>query len=326
MDHGGRAGCCRDLASKMIEYMFGDDTFTGRSVIAAKARDIRAHIRWIDKEEAQRVPLEELLDAGKGSLLGNVLVVMRNPSGYPEEVREALLAIPDSYSGNVVLWDTEFDARASFHRRMKGKKGARSMYQPKYEKEMVQWCLGYAKGAGDDISSIPEHAIRAVVRQVGCDVWAAAQELHKLAVLSPDLLARGAEAFIPDREGGFSSAFPLLQVIVSKKPALALRMLQDMFAGGASEQFILAMLGYQFRLFLAIRMGKDAGKQLSVIHKEAGFHPNAIEKAAPFVTRLSVAGIEEILARIAAAEKSLRTAKSMDGQSIVTMLVIGLCR
>ena len=69
----------------------------------------------------------------------------------------------------------------------------------------------------------------------------------------------------------------------------------------------------------------DRGESFSAVHQKTKLHPTAIAKAAPFASRLSVSAIGEALARIAAAEKSLHT-KSMDGQSIITMLIIGLTR
>ncbi len=38
----------------MIEYIFGDDTLTGRGVIKEKARALRANIRWVEKEDIER--------------------------------------------------------------------------------------------------------------------------------------------------------------------------------------------------------------------------------------------------------------------------------
>ncbi len=310
----------------MIAYLFGDDTFTGRNIINERALSSRAQLRWVDREEVEKTPLESFMDAGRGSLLGNVIVVMRNPSSYSEDVRDALLQACDaSYTGNVILWDTEFDARTSFHKRMKRTGDCRGVYQPKDERGMLAWALGYAKDQGEDFARIDSNAIRMVVRKVGLDVWAAVQELHKLAVLPPETSFSELENAVPDRDSGFESAFPLLQAIVSKQKHTALNVLQNMFVSGASEEFILAMLSYQFRLFLAIRMGKDSGESFSSVHQKTNLHPTAIAKAAPFVARLSVSAIGEVLAKIAAAERSLHT-KSMDGHSIVTMLIIGLTR
>lgn len=310
----------------MIAYLFGDDTFTGRNIITQRALSSRAQIRWVDREEAEKTPVENLMDAGKGSLLGNVIVVMRNPSSYPEDVRDALLESCDaSYTGNVILWDTEFDARTSFHKRMRRLSDSQGVYQPRDEREMAHWALRYAQDQEGDLAKIAPQIIRAIVRKVGLDVWAIVQELHKLEVLPLETLSSEVDNIVPDRDSGFESAFPLLQAIVSKQKHTALSVLRNMFVSGASEEFILAMLSYQFRLFLAIRMGKDAGESFSAVHQKTNLHPTAIAKAAPFVARLSVSAIGEVLAKIAAAEKSLHT-KSMDGQSIVTMLIIGLTR
>lgn len=310
----------------MIEYLFGNDTFTGRKIIDTKARSARACVRWVDRDEAEGTPLEYLMDLGKGSLLGNVVVVLRDPSSYSEDVREALLAVSEApYSGAMILWDTVFDARTSFHKRMKRLRDAQGLYQPRSEEDMVRFTLAYAREQGGDIAAISPQVIYAVVHRTGLDVWAIVQELHKISVLSPDTLARDVESIVPERETSSESAFPLLQAIVSKQKSSAIAILQDMVTGGASEEFILAMLAYQFRLFLAISMGRAVGISMEAVHKKTNLHQHAIAKAAPFASRLSVTAIGDILAKISAAQRSVHT-KSMDGQSIVTMLIIGLCR
>lgn len=122
-----------------------------------------------------------------------------------------------------------------------------------------------------------------------------------------------------------TSAFPLLQAIVAKRQQDAVRMVAALIAGGSSERFILSMLAYQFRLFLAVRIGRERGADVSTIHRATTFHPVAIQKAMPHASRMSLPAIEDALVRIGITEKTIN-ASSMDPRSMVTMLVMALCK
>lgn len=302
----------------MIEYVFGDDTLTARETIQEKSLKLQASIRWVAKEDAEREPLESLFDSGKGSLLGRVVVVLENPSSYSEEVREKILSLCEKeYSGNVFLWDKNVDKRLSFHKKIKQLVPSQETKQPFDEQGMVKWIASYAP-------DIPLDAVRVVASRVGFDVWAAKSELEKLAVLPSPVSASDVERVVALRDEVYGSAFPLLDAIMRKQKPLAVRMVGELLQGGASERFILSMLAYQFRLFLALRVGKGNGESVSSIHTKTGFHPVAIQKAMPMALRIPLDSIAEMLGKVAATEKSLITT-TMDGKSIVTMLIISLC-
>lgn len=302
----------------MIQYLFGDDTFTARKKIHEESQNLAARIRFVDKEDVVRESVEGLFDHSRGSLLGRTLVVLQDPSSYPEEVRDRILAHCDkAYSGNVVLWDRNVDKRLTFYKKVKQLVLSEEFQQPKTEDAMVAWVTAYAP-------EIPRSVLAELIARVGCDVWAAVSEIDKLQVLSQSEKTDALQ-YVPQRAVGSATAFPLLDAIVRKQQQLALRLLGEMLDDGASERFILAMLAYQFRLFLSVRIGKDANEPLSAIHEKTGFHSVAIQKAMPGVAHLDVSMISEILSKIAAAEKSLITT-TMDARSIVTMLIIGLCR
>jgi len=303
----------------MIQYFFGDDTFTARKRIHEQAAGISAPVRWVDKEDGERESIESLFDAGTGSLLGSVVVVIQDPSLYCEEVRDRILAkCEGSYTGNVLLWDRVVDKRLAFHKKIKQLVSTTEMLQPTTEDAMAGWVASYAPDISRDV-------ILELVARVGCDIWATVSEIEKLRVLPHPLEVSDVVRIVAQRETSYTSAFPLLDAIVRKQRSAAVSILGEMLSIGSSERFILAMLSYQFRLFLYCKVGKDAGESMVTIHEKTGMHSIAIQKAMPMVSRLSVSVISEILGKIAATEKSLITT-TMDDRSIVTMLIIGLCR
>lgn len=309
----------------MIEYLFGNDTLTARRLIADKASAIPATIRWVDAETfEQNESVESILDSSQGSLLGGIVVVFRDPASYSEDVRIKLIEACEKKSGNIIFWDREVDGRSSFHRKIKKLVPTQVFSQPRYEDEMVRWVSSYVQGLTPRIS-IKKDAIEELVRRVGLDVWSISGEIEKLRVIQGDIDRSHVAQLIPMRHYSYESAFPLLEAIVRKQVVQATAILEAMQQDGATDRFILAMLAYQFRLFLAICVGREQGDSPTVIANKTGLHPVAIQKAIPVASRLSSVMVMDILTKIAAAEKSL-TAKGMDGASLVMMLVVSLAR
>lgn len=308
----------------MIRYFFGDDTITARERIAAIANDQNATIRWVDAEDARDASLEALLD-GSSSLFGKTLVVLRDVSSFPEHIRTALLTLIEGRGEGreLVAWDRTIpDARLSFTKKMKASAHCEQFLQPKDERAMATWATSYAKGTGS--STLSPAVIAEIVRLVGCDVHAVASEVAKCSVL-PSVAAQDVPRIVPQRGEEDTSAFPLLTAIVAKRSQDAVRMVGELLNGGSSERFILSMLAYQFRLFLAVRIGKERNADVSIIHRATMFHPVAIQKALPHVSHMTLTAIMDALVRIHATERTLSTS-SMDPRSMVTMLVMALSK
>ncbi len=310
----------------MIRYFFGGDTITARGRIDALATQRNAQIRFIDAEDLGEKSLESLFDASHNSLFGKTIVVLRHVSAFPEEIRSQLLGLIErgELAHDVIAWDcTMPDARLTFTKKIKKTAACESFLQPNDEQDMATWAAGYAKNQYSDAIFSPA-AIAEIVKRVGQDVNAVASEIAKCSVATPLSVADIAR-LVPDRGVQDTSAFPLLEAIVARRSQDAVRILGNLIDGGSSERFVLSMLAYQFRLFLAVRIGRGKNMDVSGIHRATGFHPVAIQKAMPAVSRMSLFAITDALTRINATEKTINTS-SMDPQSMVTMLVLSLAK
>lgn len=310
----------------MIRYFFGDDIVTARGRISDIAKEQQASIRFVDKEDLQSLSLQELMDSSHNSLFGKTMLVLRDVSTFPEEFRSQIVALAESESANgeVIAWDRLTpDARLTFTKKMKTTTGSESFFQPKDERAMVVWAQEYSAKSGGDVQLSPA-ILAEIVRRATNDVSAVANEIAKCSVL-PSVTVEDIRRIVPERGEQDTSAFPLLEAIIAKRTKDAVRILGTLINGGSSERFILSMLAYQYRLFLAVRIGREKGADASIIHRATGFHPIAIQKAMPAVSRTSLSAITEALLRIGATEKSISTS-SMDPRSMVTMLVVSLSK
>ncbi len=310
----------------MIQYFFGDDAITARGRIAALAEKERAKIRFVDTEDMGRVSLQSLLDSSRNSLFGNTIVVLRDVSTFPEDVRSELIELAEqgALSYELIAWDRCMpDARLTFTKKIKKVAHCEAFMQPKDPHSMLVWATEYVKREHAHAAFAPG-VLAEIVRLVGQDVGAVASEVDKCSVITP-LIADDVARIVPERAEQDTSAFPLLDAIVSHRAKDALRILENLMGGGASERFVLSMLAYQFRLFLAARIGREKNADVSAIHRATGFHPIAIGKAMPVVSRMQLAVITDALSRIGATEKTINTS-SMDPRSMLTMLVVALAK
>ncbi|MCE9643196.1 MAG: hypothetical protein K8Q97_02595 [Candidatus Andersenbacteria bacterium] len=311
----------------MIRYFFGEDTRTARAKIAAYANKSHAQVRFVDEDDMRNSPIEAIFDSAKGSLFGVSLLVFRDPLSYSEAVRTQIIeyCTPENMKGDSIFWQRGgADARSAVHKFLKKNAEVEQFPAIGDIQQGVRWIQNYIKEGGMKDDAIEQDAMISLVQRVGFDTYALASELQKLVAYKEVVTKDDVESIVPERSSAVPSAFPLLEAITAKKPIIATNILQSMIAGGASERFITSMIAYQFRLFLAVRMGIDNNESASVISKQSKFHPIAVQKATPIVRRLSVPVIQDALVRIAGVERSMNSNKTMDPRSIVTMLVIGL--
>lgn len=310
----------------MIQYFFGDDTITARGRIAALAEKEHAQIRFVDKGDVEELSLQSILDASHNSLFGKTIVVLRDVSTFPESVRNELLELAEQgvLSHELIAWDrTMPDARLTFTKKIKKTVQCEAFVQPKDPQSMAAWAAEYAKREYGN-STFSPGVLAEIVQRVGQDMHAITSEVAKCSVLA-SITAEDIARIVPQRAEQDTSAFPLLEAIVTRRSKDALRILGSLIDGGASERFVLSMLAYQFRLFLAVRIGREKNADVSAIHRATGFHPIAIQKAMPVVSRMQLAAITDALVRIGATEKTINTS-SMDPRSMLTMLVVALAR
>ena len=311
----------------MIRYFFGEDTRTARAKIAAYANKSHAQVRFVDEDDIKDSPIETIFDSAKGSLFGVSLLVFRDPLSYSEAVRTQIIdyCTPENMKGDSIFWQRGgADARSVVHKFLKKNAEVEQFPAIGDIQQGVRWIQDYVKEEGLEGDVIERDAMIALVQRVGFDTYALASELQKLLAYKEVITKDDVENIVPERSSAVSSAFPLLEAITAKKPTIATNILQSMISDGASERFITSMIAYQFRLFLAVRMGIDSNESASIISKQSKLHPIAVQKAMPIVRRLSVPTIQDALVRIAGVERSMNSNKTMDPRSIVTMLVISL--
>jgi DNA polymerase-3 subunit delta len=132
---------------------------------------------------------------------------------------------------------------------------------------VLQWILGRAQSQGSDISP---PAARLLADLVGNNLWLLASELEKLAAYAQGRRIEGADVRALVSEAHDISIFAMVDAIVERRAAVALRLLRQLTTAGVDGGRLLAMVVRQYRLIIQAREMMTAGLPTQEIGQRLG--------------------------------------------------------
>ncbi len=132
---------------------------------------------------------------------------------------------------------------------------------------VLQWILERAQNQGVDISPA---AARLLADLVGNNLWVLVSELDKLAAYAQGRRVEGADVRALVSEARQVNIFAMVDAIVEKRGAVALRLLRRLRAAGAEGGYLLAMVVRQYRLIIQARELMTAGLATQEIGQRLG--------------------------------------------------------
>lgn len=300
----------------MLSYFFGDNTYTARGAIDDIAAKTQATIQWVDEARLDQNGSEALTQQSN-SLFGRQLFVLRDPSQLPVSVQTQIVkAFPVDGATDIALWDRGVpDKRTliwrTYHAQAKH-------FAPSPEGELVAWILAEAARLA---GSIDTAAARALVTRVGKNQWRLLNELKRLLLqyehVTAQAVADDIPAVIP------AEIFSTLQAVAHGDRQRAVRSVDALLQAGASEFYILSMLGYQFRTLILVSAGLAAKKTAAEIARDYGVPPYAVQKNEALARQLPARYLRTCLTRIMATEFSIKQGR-VDARTALSMLVLNL--
>lgn len=144
--------------------------------------------------------------------------------------------------------------------------------------ELSRWVEARVKERGGTIESA---GLQALVRSVGADLWQMDNEIGKLVAYAggqPMTTAMVDELVHASFEG---KIFQLIDAVSQRRPADAIRLLQEERWSGANDHFLLTMLGRQVRILLGARAMLDENPRSTSqeLAGTLGIHPFVAQKA-----------------------------------------------
>jgi len=311
----------------MIIFLYGPDTYRSRQKLNFyKEGFIKKYDQSgfnIIKLEGENLTLEELNKAFTTPPLfaQKRMVIIENliNKNKNKDVSRETLRLLDSQKENenvIIFWEG-FLEKKDISTDPLFKRLSRENYAEEFnllkDKELNSWIKNEIKKNG---GKIEVEAIKTLVGLVGNDLWQMNQEIKKLIAYSSTGLTTGRKnRLITNHDvvslvkGKFDDdIFKLTDALAHKNKKQFLKLLDDQFANGANEIYLLTMLTRLFRILLEVKELSLKGRPSSfAIAEELGLHPFVVKKALPQVKNYSLEELKEIYRKLLEIDLKIKT-------------------
>lgn len=277
----------------MIIFVYGDDTFRVQEKVKQLVRAFR------EKFDPTGLNVAEFAGGKNGFKIGEVLgavhalpffgqkrmVVVRDfidtiKKGEMIAWVEGLKKTPDSTI--VVFWESTEPQALEKQPLFTALKGTAEVYHYPFpqlqDTQLSHWVQARVKERG---GAIDVAALRALVERVGADLWQMDNEISKLVAYAHGQPITGImvdELVHANFEG---KIFQLIDAVSQRRPADAIRLLQEERWSGANDHYLLTMLGRQVRILLGARALLDENPRTTKdeLARVLDLHPFVAQKA-----------------------------------------------
>jgi len=170
---------------------------------------------------------------------------------------------------------------------------------------ILQWILDRAQGRGLDISPA---AARLLAELVGDKLWVLASELDKLAAYAQGRRIEGADVRALVSEARDVNVFAMVDAIVEKRPAVALRLLRRQIMGeGREPGYLLAMVVRQYRLIIQAKELGLSGLTVQEIGQRLGIGSSfVLQRVLEQADRYSLSRLKKAYRRLLDADVAVK--------------------
>lgn len=266
----------------------------------------------------------EILDAANTfpMMSARRLVVVRDAGRIREADQEALLAGIGTLSPKtvLVLLAGELDHRRKFYRTLH-ERHCVCEFQSLKGAALERWAAARLRGAGYALSP---GGLKRVTEMAGSDLQALGAELDKLMLYAGGAKTIPAEAIDglvrSSRQNGI---FELIDAVGARDRNRALVLLAGLLGTGEHPLVVVTMLARHCRQILIARECVAARVPPREIAAAAGVPPFVLDKFLGQAGRAETAVIEEMILRLAAIDKQLKSS-ALDGRVLLEGLICAL--
>ena len=188
---------------------------------------------------------------------------------------------------------------------------------------VLQWVLDRAARQGLDISPA---AARLLAELVGNNLWVLANEMDKLAAYAQGRRIEGADVRALVTEARDVNVFVMVDAIVEKRPAVALRLLRQQVAAGADGGYLLAMVMRQYRLIIQAKDLSLSRITTQEIGQRLGIGSEfVLQRVLDQADRYSLARLKAAYRRLLEADEGVKRGRYSEGLAL-ELLVHDLAR
>jgi DNA polymerase-3 subunit delta len=307
----------------MIFFLYGADTYSGRQKLnfyrdgfMKKYDPSGFNIAKVDGEKAT---IDDLNKAISTAALFSTkrMVIIENLIGKNKnkDVSRETMDIIESQKNNdnvVIFWE-EITEKKDLSTNPLFKKLIKDARVEEFKlmnpRELNKWVKDEFNKQG---AKIRDEAIINLVGLVENDLWQMSQEINKLASYKKEQLITTADV-VELVKGKFDDdIFRLTDTLAHKNKKQFLKLLDDQFASGANEIYLLTMLVRLFRILLEIKSITDGNNHLSKysIAEELGLHPFVVEKSLEQTRNFSLDELKNIYQKLLDIDFKIKTGQA----------------
>jgi DNA polymerase-3 subunit delta len=187
--------------------------------------------------------------------------------------------------------------------------------------ELSQWVERRVKDAGGTISP---RAVGTLVRFVGSDLWAMANEVDKLILYTSGRRIEEADVKSVVSHAREESVFTLVDAVLEFRGGVAQEALQQLLRQGAAPVQLLAMIARQVRIIFLVKEMRARGKSRAEIQARLGLTSDfLVRKAWEQSEKYPPGRLRELYHRLLETDVSIKTGQ-MEGEIALDILVAEL--
>jgi DNA polymerase-3 subunit delta len=179
---------------------------------------------------------------------------------------------------------------------------------------------------GESGATMSPGALDVLIQLTGNNLWAIANEVHKLAAFAHGRSIEEADVKSLVGYSQDASVFAMIDAIVDFRIELASQVLQQLLLQGAAPAFLLFMLDRQFRNIILAQAMKAKGKPDNEIQGRLGIQNDfAFRRTLEQAGRYSYSRLSDIYQQLLEADMATKTGH-LDGELAINLLVTELCQ
>ena len=322
----------------MIIFLYGADTFRSHRLLQEMKnkfiKDVDHESNSLNVLDGQTTTFKEIGEKiNTGSLfVKKRLVVIENifknkKTKIFTELAEYLKKFSTSEDNIIIFIDEELNSKDK-PLKVDAKKLFTFLSKQKYVQEFtplsnIQLLSFIKKETNSYQKEMSSMAASILINLSGADLWVIASEIKKLSFYSLEKMIT--EKDVKELCVGTVSddIFALTDALSTKNKALALKLLEEQYASGLSEEYLIAMFIRQFKILLQIRSGLDNNLSQTEITSKLKLHPFVIKKGLSQARNFSLDNLKNYLNQLIRLDFSNKIGRSQIKTELM-LLISGL--
>ncbi|MFA5023676.1 MAG: DNA polymerase III subunit delta [Patescibacteria group bacterium] len=279
----------------MIIFLYGPDTFRSRRLLQEMKKkfikdvDPDAHsLNVIDGETATLKEINEKINTGSLFVKKRLVVIENIFKNKKEKTFTELTDYLKKFAGdedNIIIFiDEELEGKEK-SLKADAKKLFTFLSKQKYSQEfrlltnaqLLTWLKKEAARYGQDIIA---SAASLLINLTNGDLWLMSQEIKKLSFHTANKIIIDSDVKEMTKGAFNEDIFALTDALSAKNKPQALRLLEEQYAAGLSDEYLIAMLIRQFKILLQIRAALDLNMSPLEMPGKLKLHPYVAKKGA----------------------------------------------